>query len=411
MKLVIIGNGVAGVTVARYVAEADPSVDITIHSDDSYLYYPRPRLIDLMAGKVVPEQAILYSDQWYAKRNIRNVLEHRVVEIQPDAHRVIFQDGSQDEYDRLVLATGARNWVPPIPGADLDGVYTLRTMREAVKLRDLADRVSHAVMIGGGLLGLDMSAALRAHGIAVTVVEALPWLLPRQLDAEGAAVLQGSIESMGIEVITGGQDIRIVGNERVERVEVANRCVVPAEMVVVSTGIYPNIELARAAGLACDRGVLINECLQTDHPHIYAAGDVAEYARRVWGIIPAAVAQARVVAEQIVGHNEIVYRDIVPNTTLKVTGIDVASIGEVHPQGEGFREIRYTDIAHGVYKKLVLRDGHVVGAILIGARNDLRAINQLVAGKIDVSAHEDELLDEGFDLMALAQSAGGTHRS
>jgi nitrite reductase (NADH) large subunit len=411
MKLVIIGNGVAGVTVARYVAEADPSVDITIHSDDSYLYYPRPRLIDLMAGKVVPEQAILYPDQWYAKRNIRNVLKHRAVEIQPDAHRVIFQDGSQDEYDRLVLATGARNWVPPIPGADLDGVYTLRTMCDAVTLRDLADRVGHAVMIGGGLLGLDMSAALRAHGIAVTVVEALPWLLPRQLDAEGAAVLQSLIEAMGIEVITDGRDIRIVGNERVERVEVANRCVVPAEMVVVSTGIYPNIELARAAGLACDRGVLINECLQTDHPHIYAAGDVAEYARRVWGIIPAAVAQARVVAEQIVGHNEIVYRDIVPNTTLKVTGIDVASIGEVHPQGEGFREIRYTDIAHGVYKKLVLRDGHVVGAILIGTRDDLRAINQLVAGKIDVSAHEDELLDDGFDLMALAQSAGGTHRS
>ncbi|HHX64126.1 MAG TPA: NAD(P)/FAD-dependent oxidoreductase, partial [Chloroflexi bacterium] len=379
--------------------------------DDSYLYYPRPRLIDLMAGKVVPEQAILYSDQWYAKRNIRNVLKHRVVEIQPDAHRVIFQDGSQDGYDRLVLATGARNWVPPIPGADLDGVYTLRTMREAVKLRDLADRVSHAVMIGGGLLGLDMSAALRAHGIAVTVVEALPWLLPRQLDAEGAAVLQSSIESMGIEVITGGQDIRVVGNERVERVEMSNGCVVPTGMVVVSTGIRPNIELARAAGLACDRGVLVNEHLQADHPHIYAAGDVAEYARRVWGIIPAAVAQARVVADQIVGHDEVVYHDIVPNTTLKVTGIDVASMGEVHPQGGGFREIRYTDTAHGIYKKVVLRDGHVVGAILIGARNDLRAINQLVAGKIDVSAHEDELLDEGFDLMALAQSAGGMHRS
>ena len=183
-------------------------------------------------------------------------------------------------------------------------------------------------------------------------------------------------------------------------------CLSPGR-VVVSKGSRPNLELARAAGLACDRGVGVNEHLQTDHPHIYAAGDVAEYARRVWGIIPAAVAQARVVADQIVGHDEVVYHDIVPNT-LKVTGIDVAD-GRGSPQG-GFL-IRYNDTAHGIYKKVVLRDGHVVGAILIGARNDLRAINQLVAGKIDVSAHEDELLDEGFDLMALAQSAGGTHRS
>jgi nitrite reductase (NADH) large subunit len=406
MKLVIIGNGVAGVTTARYVAESDPSISITIYSDERYLYYPRPRLIELMAGKVSIEQAILYPDEWYRKRGIQNVLERHVVEIQPDAHRIVLQDGTEDDYDRLVLATGAHNWVPPIPGADRNGVYTLRAMHEALSLRDLADRASHAVMIGGGLLGLDMSAALRAHNVPVTVIEALPWLLPRQLDMEGAAVLQSRIEGMGIEVITGDQSAEIAGNGHVESIHLKSGRTVPTDMVIVSTGIRPNKELAQAAGLECNLGVLVNEHLTTSHPDIYAAGDVAEYAQRVWGIIPAAVAQARIVAAQITGHPEMVYQGIVPSATLKVTGIDVASIGEVNPQGDGFALERYTDTARGVYKKLVIRQGRVVGAILIGDRSDLRAVNQLIANGVDVSAYQGKLLSEGFDLLGLAQSAG-----
>ncbi len=245
---------------------------------------------------------------------------------------MVLADGTIETYDRLVLATGARNWVPPIVGADLAGVYTLRSLEDARLLRECADRVSCAVMIGGGLLGLDMSAALRAHHIEVTVVEALPWLLPRQLDREGAAVLQQAIEQMGITVVTGDQVAAIAGDGRVERLELKSGRAIPAEMVVVSTGIRSNLTLAQGAGLACNRGVVVDEQLRTSHPDIYAVGDVAEFAGRVWGIIPAAIAQARAAAAQITGRGAAPYADIVPSTTLKVTGIDVASIGEVHPR-------------------------------------------------------------------------------
>lgn len=405
MKLVIIGNGVAGVMTARYVAETDPSVEIVIYSDEPYSYYPRPRLIDFLAGEVPLEDMSLYDEAWYQKRGIRARLGCAVTAIHPDEHQIDLADGSSDHYDRLVLATGAHNWVPPIPGADLPGVYTLRSLADAQTLRQRADQIAQAVMIGGGLLGLDMSAALRAHHVGVTVVEALPWLLPRQLDREGAAVLQRAIEQMGIEVVTGDQIAAIAGNGHVERVELKSGRSLPAEMIIVSTGIRSNLRLAQDAGLACNRGVVVDEQLRTNVPDIYAVGDAAEFSGRVWGIIPAAIAQARVAAAQLTGHADNTYTDIVPSTTLKVTGIDVASIGEVHPEGEGYSEIRYTDAERGVYKKLVVYQGRVVGAILIGDRSDLRGVNALIAAGTDVSAQIGTLLTPGTDLLALAKGA------
>ena len=260
-------------------------------------------------------------------------------------------------------------------------------------------------MIGGGLLGLDMSAALRAHNIGVTVVEALPWLLPRQLDREGAAVLQRAIEQMGIEVITGDQVAAITGHDHVEKVDLKSGRSLAADMIIVSTGIRSNLRLAQEAGIECNRGVVVDEQLRASAPDVYAVGDVAEFSGRVWGIIPAAIAQARVAAAQLTGHADNSYADIVPSTTLKVTGIDVASIGEVHPEGEGYSEIRYTDAERGVYKKLVVYQSQVVGAILIGDRSDLRGVNALISSGTDVSAQIGALLTPGFDMLALAQGA------
>jgi nitrite reductase (NADH) large subunit len=401
MRLLIVGNGVAGVTTARLVAERDPSAEVTIYSDEPHAYYPRPRLIELLAGRVQPEGMPFYPEDWYVERGLRTVLGHHVAEVQLEAREVALDDGRRAPFDQLVLATGAHCWVPPIPGVEAEGVFALRTMRDALALRDRASQVQHAVVLGGGLLGLDTAMALRAHGIGVTAVELLPRLLPRQLDDEGAALLQRTTEERGVSILTGDACARIERHAGGLRLSLKSGQNLDAGLVVVSAGIRANVDLAREAGLACHNGVLVNERLQTSAPGVYAVGDVAEFGGRIWGIIPAALAQAQVAAAQILGHMDTLYRDIVPSTTLKVTGIDLTSIGEVNPQGDGVVEARQTDPTAGVYRKLVIREGHVVGAIVLGERSSVRAVSQLIARKVDVSAHVSSLLKPGFDLASL----------
>jgi len=403
MRLVIIGNGVAAITTARFVAEQDPSTEILIYTDEDYLYYSRPRLIELVAGQVSPEELVVYPEEWYTQRGITNFLGHPVTAIRPETRQVVIGDGETVSYDRLLIAAGASARVPPIPGSDQEGVYTLRTMANALTLRDKAEAVKQAVILGGGLLGLETARALRAHQVDVTLVEILPHLLPRQLDVAGGDLLQAMIEKTGIHFITGDTADAIQGNGQVTGVRLASGKVLPAEMVVISAGIQPNVELAQEAGIVCKRGIVVDNHLCTSTPDIYAVGDVAECVGRVWGIVPAALAQARVAAARILG-KEATYQDIVPSTTLKVTGIDVTSMGEIQPTGEGFREVCYTNPEAGVYKKLVLRDGHIVGAILMNDRKDLGVISQLMARQTDVSEHADALLNPEFDLRSLLKT-------
>lgn len=401
MRLVVIGNGVAGVTTARLVAERDPSAEVTLYSDEPYPYYPRPRLIELLAGRVAPENMPFYPEEWYQKRGLHVVLSRRVGQLKPRSREIILANGESVSYDRLVLATGARPWVPPITGADTEGVYTLRSMDDALALRDRAREGKRAVVLGGGLLGLDTAMALRAHGIEVTVVEVAPHLLPRQLDAEGAVVLQRAIEERGVNVLTRDTCALLERRNGNLRLSLKSGRALEAGLVVISAGVRPSFELAQEAGLRCNKGVLVDERLLTGAPDVYAVGDVAEFNGRVWGIIPAALAQAQIAAAQICGERDALYKDIVPSTTLKVTGIDLTSMGEVNPQGNGFVEERRVDADRGIYKKLVFRDGRVVGAIILGDRSGIRAISQLIERKVDVSAHVGALLDEGFNLASL----------
>lgn len=404
MRLVVIGNGVAGVTTARFVAEGDPSFQVTIYSDELYPYYPRPRLIELIAGQVTPEKMALYPEEWYQKRNINVVLGHRVAGIEAQRHQIVLDDGTLVPYDKLVLAMGARSWLPPIAGAGRAGVHTLRSMCDALAIRDRAAHVGHATVLGGGLLGLDIAMGLHAQGIRVSVVEIMPRLLPRQLDAAGASLLQHLIEVRGVEVITNDSCVSIEGQSQVERVALKSGRTLETGMVVISAGVRSNIGMAQSAGLRCNQGVIVDERLCTSAPDIYAVGDVAEFNKRVWGIIPAALAQARVAAAQIMGKEQVLYQDIVPSTTLKVTGVDVLSIGEVNPQNDGFREASTLDLSAGVYKKLVARNGRFVGAIVIGDRASFGVISPLIEQRSDVSAHKDVLLGKGFEIAPLLAS-------
>jgi len=326
-----------------------------------------------------------------------------VTAIDPAAHLLTTADGATAGYDRLVLATGGRAFVPPIPGADLRGVHTLRTLEDALALEREAAPGRRALVLGGGLLGLEAAAALSSRGVRVVVIEVFDRLLPRQLDREGAAVLQERIEQGGLRIITGNSCARVLGDGQAESCVLKSGEELQFDLLLVSAGARSDVALAQRAGLACARGVVVDDHLRTSAPDVYAIGDVAEFQGRVWGIIPAALAQARVAAAQLAGDESVVYTDIVPSTTLKVTGIDVISIGEAIPEAPGAMELRSVQPEKGVYTKLVVRDGKVVGAILVGSRARLRAINLLMANGVDVSAHLDSLLDDRFDLMGLAQ--------
>ena len=402
MKLVIIGNGVAGVTTARYVTDRDPSIEVALYSDESYPYYPRPRLIDLIAGDASPDAISFYPNDWYAKRGIDLHLGRCGVALDPDAHRVTMDDGEVVDYGLLLLANGAHAWVPPIAGAGIDGVFTLRSMEDALAIREHARSSRHVVVLGGGLLGLDLAHAIHAHQERVTVVELLPRLLPRQLDEEGAGVLQSIIEHGGVHILTGKTCTLLEGEGSVRRVHLKSGEVIETDMVIVSAGVRPNLEVAQSGGLTCNKGVVVDERLRTSHPDVLAVGDVAEFNERVWGIIPAALAQARVAAAQIAGDAGVLYRDIVPSTTLKVTGIDVTSVGEAIPEHDGsVTEVRRSEPDAGIYEKLVVRDGQVVGAIFVGDRSNVGAVGQLMARKVDVSPYLDTILKKGFDIRSL----------
>ena len=452
-RYVIVGNGVAGVTAAQSIVRADPAAEVHIFGAEPYPYYQRPRLWEFLAGEIEQQTLYFRPPEWYAAKGIQVHLGARVTALDPAEHRLTLADGGSIHYDRLLLATGARPFVPPFAGADKDGVFTLRTLDDARAIKAYAgdesarsggfSRFRSAVVIGGGLLGLETARALLSLGLDVSVLECAPHLLPRQLDAEGAQVLQARLEAMGLHFLTNAVTETILGNEAVRSVRLKDGRVVEGELALISTGIRPRIELAQEAGLEVNRGLIVDEQLRTSAADVYAAGDVAEFTcgepfgfaqdkcRRtegvVYGIIPAAIEQAQVAAANMVadpsttlrrgsgqgsghrpstssGHGgSATYSGTVPATTLKIVGIDLTCLGEATATGDEYVVLRQVDPVAGVYRRLALRDGKIVGVILLGDTQNVRPLKQLIATGRDVSAYSEQLLAASLDLKALAK--------
>ena len=276
----------------------------------------------------------------------------------------------------------------------------MRSLDDAVAIKAYGGKVSKAIVVGGGLLGLETAKALRTVGLEVTVVEFLAHLLPRQLDVEGASVLQSLLEAQGLRIVTGAETESILGDACVRGIQMRDGRAIDADMVVFSTGIRPEIDLAKAAGLRVNRGVVVNHRLQTSVEDVFAAGDAAEFEGRVYGIIPPSIDQARVAAANMVAPDSAVYAGTLPSTTLEVAGAEVTTLGEALVDGEEYTVLRQVDTKAGKYRKLVLRDKRMVGAILL---NDSGSgpIKRLVEQKRDVSGHINQLGDDRFDLNAL----------
>ncbi|MBN1106291.1 MAG: NAD(P)/FAD-dependent oxidoreductase, partial [Deltaproteobacteria bacterium] len=293
-------------------------------------------------------------------------------------------------YDVLLVAAGSHSFVPPIKGSDRKGVFALRSLEDARDIAAWAKGLEDVILIGGGLLGLEAGNALRKLGKKVTVVEFFPRLLPRQLDVDGAKRLQAIMEGMGFSFRLGAKTEEITGKDHVEQVRLEGGETLSAKMVIISAGVRPNLEIAEALGLEKDKGIKVNEHLQTNKPDIYAAGDVAEFQGIPYGIWPAAMEQGKVAGITMAG-GDAVYGGTTMANTLKVVGIDLASAGNIDADNEMESRVFQDD---KVYKKIVMDDNRIVGCIMLGDTAGFNKVTKMMAEKQDVSGIKDRILTD-----------------
>ena len=387
-RYLIIGNGVAGTTAAENIRKVDQEGSITIVTDEDLSFYYRVRLPEYISGEVAEGDLVVRKEAWYEERNIKLKTNTRVVGADPSKKVVFTGDDQNLEYDALLVATGSHSFIPPIKGADRQGVFALRSMQDARDIAAWAEGIHGVVLIGGGLLGLEAGNAIRKLGKKVMVVEFFPRLLPRQLDAAGAGRLQGIMEEMGFSFRLGATTQAIAGEGPTEHVLLEGGEQLPAEMVVISAGVRPNLELADILGVAHDKGIQVDEHLQTNQAGIYAAGDVAEFGGMPYGIWTAAMEQGKIAGNRMAG-GDMAYAGTVMANTLKVVDIDLASAGNIDAENEF--ESRVVEDGQ-VYKKIVIQDNHIIGCIMLGDTKDFNKITKAMSEKEDVSKTKDQIL-------------------
>lgn len=397
MRTVIVGCGVAGSTAAMTMRENSPETEISIYTDENHLYYPRPRLYEVITGEKQPEEIYTFSKQSYDKRNIKVHLNNKVVGIELQRKELLLQDRSRVHYDKLLLANGAHPFLPPINGAEKTGVFTLRTIEDALAIREYTQKTNKAIVIGGGLLGLEFAAYLRKAGQHVKVVEVSPRLLPRQLDRDGAEILKDKLETVGISSALGVKTKEILGKDTVSGIVLDNGKELAGKLILISAGIRSNISLALEAGIKVNRGVVVDEYLRTSANDVYAAGDAAECNGTVYGIIPPTIEQAKAAAANILGKEKRVYKGTIQTTSLKIAGISLTSMGLVNPERSKYEEIKKINRQKGIYKKIVLDEGEIVGAIILGDTKGVAGIKKLMDQRTVVTQYEDSILEDDFD--------------
>jgi len=378
MQYIIVGNGVAGDSAAGKLRELDPDSTIDIFTRESIPFYYRPRLIDYLAREIPIEKFTLHREAWYQERSITLHLSTEVISINPEKHTVTTAAGSTFQFDRLLMATGADNFVPPIKGVEENRgrIYTVRNKSDADRILKTAETSKTVTVLGGGLLGLETANSLRKLGLAVKVVEFFPRLLPRQLDIEGASVLEKNLKNMGFEFYLGESSESIEGADKSLRLSLKSGTALEADFIIVSAGVRPDLSLAGKAGIEVNKGIAVNDSMQTSVEAIYAAGDVVEHRGRLYGIWPPAREQGETAGIAMSG-GQAAYTGTLPSHKLKVAGIDMLSTGEIDADNR-FESVMSKDEGRFIYKKAVISEGRVVGAILLGDTDGDLAISKAI---------------------------------
>lgn len=391
-KLVLVGNGMAGIRVLEELLELAPErYDITVFGAEPYGSYNRIMLSPVLAGDKPFTEIITHDDEWYATRGIRFCKGVAVTEIRRRRREVVGADGSVVPYDRLIIATGSQPVVIPVPGSELPGVVTFRDIADVDRMLAAAGTGRPAVVIGGGLLGLEAAHGLLKQGMAVTVVHLNGTLMERQLDTAAGALIRRSLEDRGLTFLMGAQTEAIVGTSQVQAVRFRDGSEIPADLVVMAVGIRPDIALAQSAGIYCERGILVTDTTQTFDPRIYAVGECVQHRRQTYGLVAPLYEQARVCANHLAAIGYGAYRGSVTATRLKVTGIEVFSMGRF-TAGPGDEELVLQDAAQGIYKKIVLRDNRIEGGVFYGQTADSGWYFDLMKQRSDVGALRAQLL-------------------
>jgi nitrite reductase (NADH) large subunit len=373
MKLVMIGNGMAGVRALEELLKLAPDLyDITVFGAEPHPNYNRILLSPVLAGEQTLDEIILHPLDWYAQHGITLHLNRKVVAVDRQRRLVTAEDGTQAAYDRLLLATGSNPFIPPLPGKELTGVIAYRDIADTNFMIEAARTHRHAVVIGGGLLGLEAANGLMMRGMNVTVVHIAPWLLERQLDQKAAGLLQQALEARGLTFKLGAHTQALLGGDdgRVRAVQFKDGTEALADLVVMAAGVRPNVALAQEMGLLCDRGIVVTDTLQTvTDPRIYAVGECAAHRGIAYGLVAPLYEQGKVLASHLAEFGVGRYVGSQVSTKLKVTGINLFSAGNFMG-GDDTQDIVLNDPIHGTYKKLVLKGDRLVGACLYGDTAD-----------------------------------------
>ncbi|GGD96588.1 nitrite reductase large subunit [Aureimonas endophytica] len=391
-KLVIVGNGMAPGRMLEHLFEAAPGAyEVTIFNAEPRVNYDRIMLSPVLSGEKRFEDIVIHGDGWYVRHGVTLYKGHRVIAIDRAAKTVTSDQGVTAPYDHLVIATGSTPFVPPVPGKDLPGVLAYRDLDDVEAMILAAQSRAKAVVIGGGLLGLEAAAGLRAQGLEVTVLHLMPTLMERQLDPAAGFLLQRALEARGIEVITHANTEAILGTEKVEGVQLKDGRVIPASLVVMAVGIRPSTALAKECGLDVGRGILVDAQMRSSDPAISALGECVEVEGRVYGLVAPLYQMAEVAARRLAGEDAPGFRHSDTPTKLKVTGIDLYSVGDFADAPDR-EEIVLRDASAGVYKRLVIKDNKVLGAVLYGETADGGWFSDLLKKGADIAAMRDTLI-------------------
>jgi len=391
-RLVVIGNGMAGTACVEQILKHASRFEITVFGDETHVNYNRILLSAVLAGEKSAEEIVLNSLEWYQENGIHLRLGVRITDVDSVHKTVTGDDGSVTPFDKLLLATGSSPLIPPMEGTKKQGVYVFRNLDDTRALLDRAHKGARAVVIGGGLLGLEAARGLQVQGCEVTVVHLMDTLMERQLDSIGGGYLKAKMECLDVKVLLSHNTAAIVGEDKAEGVRFKNGEELPADFVVIAAGIRPNVELGRKAGLTVNRGIVVNDFLETSQPDIFAVGECVEHNGLCYGLVAPLLEQGKVLAATITGNKGPRYEGTVPAAKLKIMGVDVFSAGDFSETTPGNDVVRYEDPALGIYKKLILRENRLVGAILVGETGDSHRYMEWLQNKADLRHQRRQLL-------------------
>jgi len=404
-RVVVVGNGMAGCRFVQELLERTDRFEITVIGDEPGGAYNRVLLSNVLAGATRPEHVTIASEAWYAEHGVKLQTGIAVVGVNRTARTITLADGSSVPYDRLVLATGSTAFVPPVDGlvrADgslLAGAGLFRTRADCTAIADWAGTARRAVVVGAGVLGLEAARALAGRGLVVTVVQREDRLMERQLDAAAGRVLDRTLRQLGITVVAGASVAAVHWDERLTGVTLTDGTSVEAELMVLCCGVRPRADLGRAAGLAVDHGIVVDDRMATSDPAVTAIGECAEHRGRLYGLVAPVWEQARVAAAVLADPaSPVRYSGSTQITRLKAAGIELAAMGDDSPRAESEYDtdddefVTFLDRTRGVYQKLVVRDGRLVGAILLGDTRNAGTVTQLFDRGADLPLDRSSLL-------------------